>query len=210
MPTLTWNEIRNRATAFAKDWAGEGSEREGSQSFWNDFFAVFGVDRRRTGIRFEKAAKRFGKKGQGRIDVFWPGLLLAEHKSAGEDLDAAYVQATDYFDGLKDHELPRYVIVSDFARLRLTVLATGKHFDVPLTKLAANIARFGFIAGFEEAKVREEDEVNQRAVVQLGELHDALKKDGYAAGRSKCFWCASCSACSRTTPASSSKTAFWM
>lgn len=79
MPTLTWNETRNRATAFATHWAGEASERAEAQTFWNDFFHVFGVDRRRAKIRFEKAAKRFGKKGQGRIDVFWPGLLLAEH-----------------------------------------------------------------------------------------------------------------------------------
>lgn len=50
MPTLNWNEIRIRATAFAKEWANEDSERAEAQSFWNDFFEVFGVQRRRVAV----------------------------------------------------------------------------------------------------------------------------------------------------------------
>jgi hypothetical protein len=34
-------------------------------------------------------------------------------------LDRAAGQARDYFPSLKDSELPRYIIVSDFARMRL-------------------------------------------------------------------------------------------
>lgn len=115
---LTWPDIRARATAFARDWADGTSERADAQTFWNEFLAVFGVHRRRAQMVFERAAARFGRPGMGRIDVFWPGLLLAEHKSAGADLTAAYTQATDYFAGIPDPELPRYVVVSDFARIR--------------------------------------------------------------------------------------------
>lgn len=115
---LSLNEIRDRARAFAKEWAGVTSERAEAQTFWNDFFNVFGVNRRRVAV-FEQKARRFSGSAQGRIDVFWPGVMLAEHKSAGRDLDAAYRQATDYFAGLIDAELPRYVLVSDFARFRL-------------------------------------------------------------------------------------------
>lgn len=50
------------------------------------------------------------RKPNGRIDVFWPGTLLAEHKSAGENPDAAYTQATNYFAGISDDELPRFVV----------------------------------------------------------------------------------------------------
>ncbi len=46
------------------------SEPAEAQTFWNEFFEVFGVNRKRTGIRFEKDAERFGKRGKGRIDVF--------------------------------------------------------------------------------------------------------------------------------------------
>ena len=46
-------------------------------------------------------------------------MLLVEHKSHGRDLDRAYRQAVDYFPGLKERDLPRYVLISDFARFRL-------------------------------------------------------------------------------------------
>jgi len=181
MPTLNWNEIRTRATAFAKDWINEGSERAEAQSFWNEFFEVFGVKRRRVAV-FEKQVAKLpngGKIAHGRIDVFWPGTLLAEHKSAGRDLDAAFGQALDYFSGLKDGELPRYVVVSDFARFRLIDLENNLEWEFPLAELAGNIERFGFIAGYEKQRIRDEDPINERAVRVLGELHDALKLDGY-------------------------------
>lgn len=57
MPTLNWNEIRIRATAFAKEWANEDSERAKAQSFWNDFFEVFGVKRRRAAVFEKQVAK---------------------------------------------------------------------------------------------------------------------------------------------------------
>ena len=110
---LSLNEIRDRARAFAREWATETSERAEAQSFWNAFFHVFGVQRRRVAV-FEQKAARFSGSQHGRIDVFWSGVLLAEHKSAGRDLEAAFAQATDYFAGISDAELPRHVLVSDF------------------------------------------------------------------------------------------------
>ena len=49
---LSWNEIRHRAIAFNKEWKGETSEAAERQTFWNEFFNVFGV-RRRTIATFE-------------------------------------------------------------------------------------------------------------------------------------------------------------
>jgi hypothetical protein len=37
--------------------------------------------------------------GSGFIDVIWPGMLLAKHKSRSEDLG----KAIDYLDSLPDH-----------------------------------------------------------------------------------------------------------
>ncbi len=34
---LSWNEIKQRAIAFSKEWETETSEKSESQSFWNDF-----------------------------------------------------------------------------------------------------------------------------------------------------------------------------
>lgn len=83
MPLL-WSDIRANAQRFAKEWSDATSERAEAQSFWNAFFAVFGVQRRRVAV-YEKTVSRLKRGGLGRIDVFWPGLLLAEHKSAGAD-----------------------------------------------------------------------------------------------------------------------------
>ena len=43
---LSWNEIRHRAIAFSKEWRGETREAAERQTFWKDFFNVFGVRRR--------------------------------------------------------------------------------------------------------------------------------------------------------------------
>ena len=34
---LAWNEIRQRAIAFSREWGEAPRERSESQSFWNDF-----------------------------------------------------------------------------------------------------------------------------------------------------------------------------
>lgn len=43
---LSWNEVRNRAADFARDWRDASYEKGETQSFYNDFFKVFGVQRR--------------------------------------------------------------------------------------------------------------------------------------------------------------------
>ncbi|MFO1454554.1 MAG: DNA methyltransferase [Lysobacterales bacterium] len=167
------------ARAFAKEWAGETSERAEAQSFWNEFFNVFGVKRRSVAI-YEQKAKRFSGSQHGRIDVFWPRVMLAEHKSAGVDLDAAYEQATDYFAGLTENERPQYILVSDFRSFRLYDLE-GDTMPVAfaLAELHKQIGRFGFISGYQTRSYKEEDPVNVQAAERMGRLHDALKAAGY-------------------------------
>ena len=175
---ITLQEISNRALAFSREWKHAESEDADAKSFLDAFFEVFGVSRRRV-ASFEKRVKKIDGK-DGYIDLLWKGTLLIEHKSRGKDLDRAYKQATDYFPGLKEEELPRYVLVSDFARFRLYDLDEGRQHDFALKDLHKKIHLFGFIAGYRKHIVREQDPVNVRAVQQMGYLHDALKKDGYA------------------------------
>src|SRR5262245_26442358 len=111
---LSWNEIRDRALAFSREWAAESSEDAEAKSFWDQFFNVFGVTRRRL-ASFEQPVKQ-PDGHTGYIDLLWKGVILVEHKSRGKDLDRAFKQAKDYFAGLKDRDLPKYVLVSDFAR----------------------------------------------------------------------------------------------
>ena len=178
MSAPNWQEIKTRSIAFAKEWQGEASERAEAQSFWNEFFAIFGVPRRSV-ARYEASVKKLNKN-KGRIDCFWPATLLIEHKSAGQDLEAAHLQAFDYFEGLKEEELPRFILVSDFANFRLYDLDTNTNAEFKLQDLHKNIERFSFILGYTKRIIREQDPINIKAVEKMGKLHDALKKDGYA------------------------------
>ena len=131
---------------------------------------------------FEKQVElvRAGRKlKDGRIDAFWKGVLLIEHKSAGADLDRAFTQATDYFDGLPERDLPRYILVSDFKRFRLCDLEGGTDHEFALKDLHKHIKRFGFIAGYAPQEIKPQDPVNIRAAEQMGRLHDLLKAAGY-------------------------------
>lgn len=177
MPTLSWNEIKTRASAFAKEWEHESSEDAEAKSFWDGFFEVFGISRRRVAT-FETLVKKADDKA-GFIDLLWKGHILVEHKSRGKDLDKAVQQAKDYFPGLKEHELPRYILVSDFQRFRLYNLDSGEQHEFELTALPGNVHLFGFMAGYEKRSFKEEDPVNIEAAERMGKLHDRLKEVGY-------------------------------
>jgi len=174
---LSWNTIRANAADFAREWADARYERGDTQTFYNEFFEVFGLKRRKVAT-FEEPVKKLGDK-QGFIDLFWKGKLLVEQKSAGRDLGRARTQALDYFPGLKDHELPRYILVCDFQTFHLTDLDTREEVRFALADLPAHIEAFGFIVGIEKRIFRDQDPVNVLAAEIMGKLHDALKASGY-------------------------------
>ena len=198
---LSWNEIRHRAIAFSREWQGETREAAERQSFWNDFFNVFGV-RRRTVATFEEPVKKLSGDW-GFIDLFWPGRLLAEHKSAGGDLGKAHAQGMDYIRGLKDtgrdREIPRWLIVSDFARIALHDLEPEQDPDAPLLKrlppsvefpladLHKYVRHFAFIAGYTHHRLNPEDPANLEATQLMCNLHDALQAGGYTGHELKRF-----------------------
>jgi hypothetical protein len=174
---LSWNEIRARAATFAADWSGQGYEKGDTQTFYNEFFELFGV-RRRSVARFENHVKKLGNKS-GFIDLFWPGVLIVEQKSAGRDLIAAYDQAGAYFDSLKEVDRPRYILLSDFQTFELYDLDERQHASFKLADLPANIDKFGFILGVQKRTFHDQDPVNVKAAELVGKLHDALEDSGY-------------------------------
>ncbi|MCY3657533.1 MAG: hypothetical protein OXG36_00755 [Caldilineaceae bacterium] len=99
------------------EWADATYEKGETQSFYDGFFGIFGV-RWRTVTRYEKHVTRLNNSS-GFIDLFWPGVLLVEQKSAGRDLEAARVQAGTYFDALPERDQPRYQLLCDFQRFEL-------------------------------------------------------------------------------------------
>ena len=199
---LSWNEIRHRAIAFSNEWTGVTSERAEKQTFWNEFFNVFGI-RRRVVASFEEPVKKISGD-YGYIDLFWPGVVLVEHKSLGKDLGKAQSQAFRYLqdlarEGRKD-EIPRYVIVSDFARIALHDLEPDDQrglplfdsqrvatIEFPLADFHKCIHAFAFIPGYKQHKFEEQDPINIEAVEIMGRLHDALEAGGYSGHRLERF-----------------------
>jgi hypothetical protein len=174
---LTVSEMRGRARAFVREWTGETRESAERQSFWNEWFEVFGIRRRRWVIFERNVRKLSGTTGQ--IDAFWPGMLLVEHKSAGEDLDAAMVQAEGYLNGLEEEELPRLIVLSDFASFRVLNLETREELEFPLVEFPDRLDLFIFLAGYRPRWFEEGDEVNVQAAELMGRLHDRLAETGY-------------------------------
>ncbi|MEQ1487888.1 MAG: DNA methyltransferase, partial [Methylotenera sp.] len=174
---LSWNEIKTRANAFSKEWQDESREDAEAKSFWDAFFNVFGITRRRI-ASFEEPVKKSDGKG-GFIDMLWRGQLLVEHKSRGKSLDRAFDQALDYFPGIKERDLPKYILVSDFSKFRLYNLETNEQIEFGLKELYQNVKLFGFIAGYQTQIIKPQDPINIKAAERMGKLHDALKAVGY-------------------------------
>ncbi|MBZ5698230.1 MAG: class I SAM-dependent DNA methyltransferase [Acidobacteriia bacterium] len=192
---LSWNEIRHRAIAFSKEWTGVKSEQAEKQTFWNEFFNVFDI-RRRVVASFEEPVKKISGE-YGYIDLFWRGIVLIEHKSLGKDLGKAGSQAFRYIQDLaregRTNEIPRYVIVSDFARIALHDLEPEDQrvlplldnsrvatIEFPLAEFHKHIHDFAFIPGYKQHKFEDRDPINIEAVEIMGRLHDALEAGGYS------------------------------
>ena len=135
---------------------------------------------RRRVATFEQNVK-LNAKDSGFIDLFWPGKLLVEQKSAGRDLIRAKQQAFKYLPGISDDQLPRYILVSDFQNFELIDLDTAP--DQPLrfklSELPDRVQDFGFIVGQEKRVFKDQDPVNLRASEIMGALHDSLEASGY-------------------------------
>lgn len=175
---LSWNEIKERAIAFSKKWEGTTDENADAKPFLIDFFSIFGVSDRRVNSFEHRVTKRNGRNGY--IDMLWKGNILIEMKSRGKDLDRAYQQATDYFDGLKEYDLPKYILVCDFHTFRLYDLEADKTFEFTLDQLYKRVNLFGFIAGYSsKVELKEQDPVNIKAAEAMAKLHDSLKEIGY-------------------------------
>ena len=192
---ISWNEIRHNAIKFSREWAGVRRESAEKQTFWNEFLQVFGIKRRAV-ASFEEAVKKISGD-YARIDLLWPGVMLVEHKSLGEDLHKAETQAFQYIrdlagDPARRDEIPRYIIVSDFARIALHDLEPEEQRGLPLfdrkrgvthifqlAEFHQHVQHFAFIPGYKQHTLQEQDPVNLEAVEIMGHLHDALGAGGY-------------------------------
>lgn len=195
MLKLLWNETRDRAIRFSREWSEARHEERDKQTFWNEFFDIFGIPRKSVAV-FEHAVGR-ARGAYGFLDLFWPGVLLVEHKSAGASFAKAESQAFAYLRDLasegRHDEMPRYVILCDFVRFalydlepddqkNLPLFEDGRPFcllEFPLRDLHRHIREFAFMRGEKTVRSNPEDPANLKATQLLADLHDALEATGY-------------------------------
>lgn len=174
---LSWNEVRVRAATFSNEHAKSSYEKGETQTFYNEFFEIFGVARKRVAV-YEKQVNKLDNS-KGFIDLFWPGHLVVEQKSAGKDLAKAQTQALDYCGGLKSSEHPRYILLCDFQNFELYDLQDRENWKFSLAELPDYVEAFAFILGRQKRTFLDQPDVNIEASELMGAAHDALERSGY-------------------------------
>jgi hypothetical protein len=175
---LGWDEIKRRAKAFSDEWKDAHYEKGETQSFYNDFFEIFGIRRRQVAV-YEKQVQAIDATRRGFIDLFWPGTLIVEQKSAGKDLYKAQLQASEYFNWLPQRDQPRFILTCDFQRWKLVDLDdNGRELSFTLPELHKHVTAFDFMLG-RKVSFETQASVTIKAAELMGKLHDALEASGY-------------------------------
>jgi hypothetical protein len=181
---LSMNELRTRCAQLVIDWrTSSGDERQEAQSFVRDLLNAFGISDTRAAF-YEKRVQRTSTANQGYIDALIPGLVLIEMKSAGKNLGLAEIQALDYIQHLEEAETPRYILTSDFRRLRVLDLHAPKVKDTiefALEDLPKNVEALGFLAGYQTRAFgnHEQEAASIKAAKIMAQLYEALDGSGY-------------------------------
>ena len=188
----THAEIKEAARQFAHKWESKkgikpDTEEVHKQTWWNDLFKVFNLE---LGVvaQFEYPIPNLSGNTSF-IDLFYPGVLIAEHKSRGcneTGFKKALKQAVEYVQCLtrdgRQHEAPSHIVLSDFETIIVYDLSEG--IEKPFSKfrtidLAKNIDALMFLAGRQAQLPVVEENIDIQAVEILGDLHDALESGGY-------------------------------
>jgi hypothetical protein len=170
--------IRKRAAKFALEFSDAHYEAGQAQSFIRGLCEVFDLPYLKA-VSFEHRVKKLGG-ARGRIDGFFPGLLLIEMKSAGEDLDAAFLQATKYLPMLDEAELPRHILVSDFRNIHLyDRISHGTPLRFTLGEFPRHVEALLFLAGYKTVLAEKQAAINTHAAETLARLHDVMQANGY-------------------------------
>lgn len=174
---LTWQDIRKRAYEFTDEWKDETRENAEAKTFLDQFFNVFGINRRKVAVFEQQINRPDGTRGY--MDLLMPGKVLIEMKSSEKSLVRAYEQAKDYFQNLRDYELPQYIMTCNFQAFRLNNLDTGQEWTFNILDFPDRIELFDFLVGYGNVEVYEQDPVNIQAAEQMAKIHDELKESGY-------------------------------
>ena len=175
------------ARQFSARWAGKGDEKSDTQTFWLEMLGqVLGAPNPFELIRFERSVK-LGHKSF--MDAFISSThVLIEQKSLGVDLDTPqrqsdgtlltpFRQAARYNSMLPYSERARWIVVSDFARIRVYDMETPEAPPrvVTLANLEHELDRLDFLVNREVKSLRKEEEtLSVKAGEQINKVYGLL------------------------------------
>lgn len=187
--SISWNEIKTRAANFVLEWkdkAATAREEADAQTFENEFFHIFGVERSKVAI-FEQRV-RVSDEADGYIDLFWKGHIIVEMKSPGKDMEKAYSQAKEYANALKSSDVPKCILICDFRHFHYYDLENNaERTEFSIDDLTRHVELFSDLAGYKDVEYKEQDAVNVAAAEKMGKLHDRLKEIGYSGHQLEVF-----------------------
>lgn len=185
------SHVQGELNRFAHQWRQKLNQHKSAsrknfeisetQTFWNSLLACFGI-KPGTVAEFERPARRASTGNPGRIDVFWPSVLLVEQKTEGKNLEEALEQARDYIDGgsIPEENLPRYLAVSDFERFIFVNRRTGEREEFTLEQLPDRYDSLKFLVGEEAISAEEQQELTIAASKIMANLYQAMLGDADA------------------------------
>ena len=183
---MTQTEQKTRAKKFSEEWKDRGDEKQETQRFWIGLLAdVLGVPQAASYIEFEKRVKL---SHTSFIDGYIPETkVLIEQKSMDIDLEKSYAQsdgtmltpyqqAKRYASELPYDLRPRWIVVSNFAEIRIHDMNRPE--DEPeilkLENLEKEYYRLEFLADRTSEKIRREEEISIKAGELVKKLYNAL------------------------------------
>jgi type I restriction-modification system DNA methylase subunit len=183
-------DMRESAEAFIIRWRGTTTERAEAQTFTNEFFQIFGLDRKNL-AQFEKPIQKKDETGTGFADLFWSGKLIIESKSAHLDRpkhwDKTLIQAAEYIEDLLPHQRPQYIMLMNFKRIKKYAVEVNKSnkvkinflIEVPIEELGRKLDEFDFFIEFANRLESDEEKANQEAAKRIANVYDAIERKGY-------------------------------
>ncbi|MBR1858679.1 MAG: class I SAM-dependent DNA methyltransferase [Selenomonadaceae bacterium] len=164
----------NELKSFIERWKEHGYEKGEAQIFWTTLLTdIFNVKDVASFIFFEQQIN--GKF----IDARIPSTnVLIEQKSAGKDLDAAYLQAKSYDNELPYNKKSRWIVTCDFQTFQIYDMNKPKTPPqiIKLVDLPNELHRLKFLVDVKSVDINKQVEVSLKAGAIVARIYDALEK----------------------------------
>ena len=181
---------KRAAKEFITRWENKGYEKGETQRFWLDLLQnVFGVPDPTSVMEFEVPVKTITKeRGSDFIDAYISTTkVLIEQKSSHVDLSAKakqsdgmmltpYQQARRYAAGLPASQMPRRIVVCNFANFEVYDMEQPNAAPeiIRLADLEKEYVRLAFVADNTQQHIKKELEISIQAGEIVGVLYDKI------------------------------------